>query len=148
MTQLGNFLSSSFPYCQTNSCLFKYVLEMTLKVQLKDNYVFLKAILFTRIRTIDAFVESIFSSALDAEDEFMIRICLQSGTDPNLLIEDRRERPPCIPLQFETARGNVALVKTLLEFEADLVIILFDFWAPPSSSINRPHFRLQVVWEI
>jgi len=90
--------------------------------QMGDNYLFLKALLSHQMPTIEAFAEGILASALNSEDRRMTKICLDSGMDPNIIIDDRltEERKLCSALQFATATGNIELVKQFLEVNSDV----------------------------
>lgn len=90
-----------------------------------NNVQFLKAILSDRTPTIDAFAEGIFARALDAEDQTMSRIFLQSGMNPNIRITTRTMTTrwnyhSYTPLEFMVQRSNINMIKLLFEFNAHI----------------------------
>jgi ankyrin repeat protein len=97
--------------------------------QMGDNYLLLKAILSHRLPTIEAFAEGIFTSALEAEDRKMVRIFLDSGMNPNIIIGGRPYSPQRhTALQFATQRDSLGLVELLLKFEVDVDLIATGGW--------------------
>ncbi|KAL3419921.1 ankyrin repeat protein [Phlyctema vagabunda] len=99
--------------------------------QLRSNSVFLRAILSHKTPTIEAFAESIFTRALEAEDEVLLRIFLESGVSPDLTVSINPHNVRAgfrkfavysmRPLGFAAGIGNMELARLfLLQFGADV----------------------------
>ncbi|CZR66358.1 uncharacterized protein PAC_16259 [Phialocephala subalpina] len=90
--------------------------------QMGDNHLLLAAILSHKMPTIEAFAEGIFASALQAEDQRMVRVFLDSGMNPGIVI--RVSSSPsgfgCTALQLAAGKNNLDLVKLFLEFDIDV----------------------------
>jgi len=99
--------------------------------QMGSNYMFLQEILSHKTPIIEAFMEGIFCSAVYDEDEFFLKMFLQSGVDPNIIITDprpaRRLRPTCCPLDYFARYGNLKLAKMVLDLGVD---VNFDYGGP------------------
>ncbi|KAN0119336.1 Ankyrin repeat-containing domain protein [Hyaloscypha variabilis] len=99
--------------------------------QMGSNYRFLQEILSHKTPIIEAFMEGVFCSAVYDEDEFFLKIFLQSGVDPNIIISDPhpapRLRPNCCPLDYFARYGNLRLAKMVLDLGVD---VNFDYGGP------------------
>jgi ankyrin repeat protein len=72
--------------------------------------------------TIDTFVEGIFSSAIYTRDVAVVRIMIQGGLNPDILITIRSGWPTYryTPLQLAALGSNYDLAELLLESGADI----------------------------
>jgi ankyrin repeat protein len=118
---LSNKLLLSDPYNRFPSGVRTISHEILKWFQMGNNKVFLLAILSIKTPSIDAFAETIFCSAIEDGDASMIRIFLESGIDPNNLVEDGSSTlGNCLtPLQLAAVTGNVEMAKILLEYGAN-----------------------------
>jgi ankyrin repeat protein len=87
-----------------------------------ENHPFLRFMLSNKMPTIDAFVEGIFSSAIGAGNVVVVRIMLQGGLNPDILITRRYDGGfnRYTPLQLAALERNYELAELLLDFGADI----------------------------
>jgi ankyrin repeat protein len=88
--------------------------------QTKRNYLFLRKILSHNSPTIEAFAEDIFSSALHDEDAAILRVFLEAGISPEMIVYDRLDLVHYRPLQVVTRRGNFHLIEMFVDMGADI----------------------------
>jgi ankyrin repeat protein len=86
--------------------------------QLGDNYLVLKAILSHKLPTIEALAEGVFASAVKLGDRQIVRILLDFGMNPDIIVPQSLNFYQYRPLQIAAQIGRLDLVELLLEFGA------------------------------
>ncbi|PQE14240.1 ankyrin repeat protein [Rutstroemia sp. NJR-2017a BVV2] len=114
---LSNNLLENKVADRINDELFQWVKE-------NENHPFLRFILSNKMPTIDAFLEGIFSSAIRAGNLAVVRIMLQGGLNPDILIRRRsgnsRAAYRHTPLQLAALERNYELAELLLNSGVDI----------------------------
>ncbi|PQE29210.1 multiple ankyrin repeats single kh domain protein [Rutstroemia sp. NJR-2017a BBW] len=91
-----------------------------------ENHSFLRFILCNKMPTIDAFIEGIYASAIRAGNLAVVRIMLEGGLNPDILIRGAGKQPVggivyrYTPLQYAALERNYELAELLLNYGAHI----------------------------